>query len=59
MKSDFYIKTTNYKLLGKTIFTTEEIFTNVECEGQIYNLNISKDYFDSEFKINNDEKKEK
>ncbi|MBQ2284585.1 MAG: hypothetical protein II244_02835 [Clostridia bacterium] len=55
MNNEFFTKTTNYKILGKTLFTKEEIFSGVEYQGQIYQISVSKDYYNSEFKT--DEKK--
>lgn len=40
MNNNFWTKTTNFKLLGKTLFTKEEICSEVEYEGQIYNIQI-------------------
>lgn len=40
MDNDFWTKTTNYKLFGKTIFTKEEICSEVQYEGQIYQVQI-------------------
>lgn len=59
MNNNFWTKTTNYKFLGKTLFTKEEICSDIQYEGQFYQININKDYYNSEFKINNDDKKEK
>ena len=56
---EFWTKTTNYKLFGKIIFTKEETCSEIECDGQVYHITVSQDYFNSEFKINKDEKKKK
>lgn len=57
MNNDFWTKTTNWKLLGKyTIFTKEEICSEIQYEGQIYNVQISQDYYNSEFDLNKKEK---
>lgn len=53
MENDFWTKTTNYKILGYTIFTKEEICQETQYEGQIYQVEVKKDYFDSEFNLNN------
>ena len=52
MNNNFWTKTTNFKLLGKTLFTKEEICSEVEYEGQIYNIQIRQDYYNQEFDIN-------
>lgn len=57
MNNNFWTKTTNYKFLGKTLFSKEEICSDMQYEGQIYQINVSKDYYNSEFKINKDDKK--
>ena len=58
MNNDFWIKTTNFKFLGKTLFTKEEICTDTQYEGEIYQVNVSPEYFKSEFDLK-DEKKNK
>lgn len=56
MHNDFWIKTTKYSLFGKLpLFTKEEICSEMNYEGQIYNVTVSKDYYNREFNI--DEKK--
>ena len=57
MNNNFWTKTTNYKFLGKTLFTKEEICSDMQYEGQIYQINVNQDYYNSEFKINKDDKK--
>lgn len=57
MNNDFWTKTTNFKFLGKTIFTKEEICSEMQYEGQIYQVNVSQDYYKSEFNLNKNEKK--
>lgn len=52
MNNEFFTKTTNYKILGKTIFSKEEVFSGMEYEGQIYNITVSPNYYNSEFNIN-------
>ena len=57
MNNDFWTRTTNFKLFGKyPIFTKEEICSEIQYEGQIYNITVSKDYFDSEVKMNEKKK---
>lgn len=57
MNNEFFTKTTNYKLFGKTLFSKEEIFSGVEYQGQIYQIQVKQDYYNSEFNLNKDEKK--
>lgn len=57
MNNNFWTKTTNYKFLGKTLFTKEEICFDTNYEGQIYQVQVTQDYFNSEFDINKNEKK--
>lgn len=59
MNNEFFIKTTNYKLFGKTLFSKEEIFSGCEYQGQIYQIQVNQDYYNSEFDLNKDEKKKK
>lgn len=58
MNNDFWTKTTNYKFFGKIFFTKEEICSEIQHEGQIYQIQVNQDYYNSEFNIN-DEKKNK
>lgn len=57
MNNEFFTKTTNFKFLGKTFFTKEEIFSGVEYQGQIYQIQVKQDYFNSEFNIDKKENK--
>lgn len=59
MNNNFWTKTTNYKFLGKVLFTKEEICSDITYQGEIYQIQVRKDYFDSEFNLNQDEKKKK
>lgn len=52
MDNDFWTKTTKWKLFGKTIFSKEEICSEVQYEGQIYQVQIKQDYYNQEFDIN-------
>ena len=58
MNNEFFTKTTNYKIFGKILFTKEEIFRGVEYEGQLYQITVNKDYYDSEFKTNEKKKEQ-
>lgn len=55
MNNEFFTKTTNYKILGKTLFSKEEVFSGMEYPGQIYQISVNQDYYNSEFKIKKDE----
>ena len=52
MENTSWTKLTNYKLFGHTIFSKEEICQESQYEGQIYQIEVKKDYFDSEFNLN-------
>ena len=52
MNNNFWTKTTNYKFLGKTLFTKEEICSDMTYQGEIYQINVSNDYFKQEFEVN-------
>lgn len=52
MNNEFWTKITNYKIFGKTIISKEEICRDIQYEGQIYQVEITKDYYDSEFNLN-------
>lgn len=56
MNNEFFTKTTNYKLFGKVIFSKEEIFSGIEYEGQIYQIQVNQDYFNKEFDLKKKEK---
>lgn len=58
MNNNFWTKQTNYKFLGKTLFSKEEICSDIQYEGEIYKVQVTQDYFNSEFKINDEKKKE-
>ena len=47
MNNGTFTKITNYKFLGKTFFSKEEIFRGIE-----YQLQIAQDYFNLEFNLN-------
>lgn len=57
MQNNFWTKTTNYKFLGKILFTKEEICSDTNYEGQIYQIQVRQDYYNSEFNL--DKKNEK
>lgn len=46
-----FVKITNYKFLGKVLFTKEEIYTENSCEGEPFKIIVNQDYFNKEFDI--------
>lgn len=52
MDNNFWHKITHYKILGKTLFSKEEICSDINYQGEIYNVTVTKDYFNSEFEVN-------
>lgn len=52
MDNNFWHKITHYKILGKTLFSKEEICSDINYQGEIYNVTVTKDYFKSEFEVN-------
>ncbi len=56
MRNESYTKKTEWKLFGKKIFEKEEICSGIEIEGQIFQINMTPDYYNSEFEINKDKK---
>lgn len=53
MDNNFWVKTTNFKILGKTLFTKEEICSDMQYQGELYQINVMQDYYNSEFNIKN------
>ena len=54
MNNNFWTKTTHWRLFGKLpLFTKEEICSDVEYQGEIYNIQIKKEYYDQEFNTKN------
>lgn len=58
MQNNFWTKTTNYKFLGKILFTKEEICSDTNYEGQIYQIQVNQDYYNSEFNLDKKKKNE-
>ncbi|MBQ2175369.1 MAG: hypothetical protein II453_09980 [Alphaproteobacteria bacterium] len=56
MRNESYTKKTEWKIFGKTIFVKEEICSGIEVEGQIFQINMTPDYYNSEFEINKENK---
>lgn len=56
MRNESYTKKTEWKIFGKTICEKEEICSGFEIEGQIFQINMTPDYYKTEFEINKDKK---
>ena len=56
MNNNFWNKIINYKILGKTIFSKEEICTEKNYKENEFKVYISQEYFNDEFDVK--EKKE-
>lgn len=48
MQHNFWTKTTNFKIFGKTIFSKEEIGNETERDSE-YTIIVTEDYFKKEF----------
>jgi len=57
MITNFWTKTTNFKLFGKTFFSKEEICNEKEYEGQVIEVQVPAEYYKSEFDLKKNEKK--
>jgi hypothetical protein len=51
MNNNFWTKITNFKILGKTIFSKEEICTEKNYEENEFKVYISQEYFNDEFDV--------
>lgn len=58
MQNNFWTKTTNYKIFGKTIFSKEEICNETERDSD-YIIIVTEDYFNEEFDLKDDRKNRK
>ena len=45
-----FTKLTNWKLFNLRIFTKEEVYSEVSSEGVPYQIIVTQDYFNKEFK---------
>lgn len=45
-----FAKLTNWKLFNLWIFTKEEVYSEVSSEGTPYQIIVTQDYFNKEFK---------
>lgn len=57
MNNNFWTKITNFKILGKTIFSKEEICSEKNYEENKFKVYITQEHFNDEFDIK--EKKNK
>lgn len=58
MNNNFWTKTTKWNFLGKyTLFAKEEVCSDIQYEGQIYQIQVNQDYYNSEFDLNKKENK--
>lgn len=55
MQTNFWVKTENFKVLGKTLFTKETICTDKSYEGNAYSVIVTPEYFKSEFEVKEDD----
>ena len=52
-----FVKITNIKLFGKVILTKEEIYTETSSEGEPFKIVVNQDYFNKEFKLDENNNK--
>lgn len=45
-----FTKLTNWKLFNLRIFSKEEVYSEVSSEGSLYQIIVTQDYFNKEFK---------
>ena len=55
MQTNFWTKVTTWKILGKVIFSKEEICTDKTYEGNAYSIVVTPEYFKSEFEVKKDD----
>lgn len=53
MNHDFWVKTTDFKLLGIPIFTKNEICKETNYEGEVLKVYVSPEYYKAEFEDKN------
>lgn len=58
MNNNFWTKITNFKILGKTIFSKEEICTEKNYEENEFKVYITQDYFNKEFDVKEEKNKD-
>ena len=51
MQTNFWIKTENFKVLGKTLFTKETICTDKNYTGEMLQVQVPIEYYKSEFEV--------
>ena len=52
-----FVKLTNFKFLGRVIFTKEEIYTETASEGEPFKIVVNQEYFNKEFKLDENNNK--
>lgn len=45
-----FVKITNFKVFGFIVATREEIYNEVNSEGEVFQINVTQDYYNREFK---------
>ena len=50
MENLSFTKLTNWKLFNLRIFSKEEVYNERSCEGTPYQIIVTQDYFNKEFK---------
>lgn len=55
MQTNFWVKTENFKILGKTLFTKETICTDKTYQGDIMQIQVPIEYYKSEFEVKKDD----
>jgi len=58
MNTNSWIKQTNIRIFGIKIFEKEEMCTDKQYESEIIQVNVTQDYFNKEFNIDDNKKKE-
>jgi hypothetical protein len=51
MNNNFWTKITNFKILGKTIFSKEEICKETNYDKDYLEIYVTPDYYKSEFDV--------
>lgn len=59
MQQDFFTKTTNFKIFGITIFSKDTICKETMFKGDELKVYVSPDYYNSEFKLDKENKEGK
>lgn len=46
-----FTKLTNWKLFNLRIFSKEEVYSEISSEGEPFNIIVTQDYYNKEFKV--------